>query len=274
MGVHFRVVIASADPTTARREARAALDEIAVIEALISDWRPDSAVSGLSRESEVRAREIPDPLRELVVRSQDLSRETGGAFDFTLGRATQAWRRAAREGRLPSPERRAAILARCGASLVSLDAAGRLSFARPGVLLDFGGIAKGWCAQRVSDRLRAAGFPAHLVDAGGDLVLGAPPPGRAGWRIRIGEDGPEHELRDVAVAGSGDAFRHLILEGRRYSHIVDPATGLGLVDAPPVTVVAADGARADAMASAISVLRARGISREECAHRFPDLEIH
>lgn len=262
MGVQFRVVLNHADDpdleAAGRRAAREVLAEAARLEQIVSDWRSDSEVSLLSRAPEVRNRPVSEELAELIRISEEMRRATEGDFDYALGRLTRAWRRSHERGVLPSSERLAFLRARSGGEHVHLDDENRLTFAVPGIILDFGGIAKGWCAQRMSDRLDALGFPSHLIDAGGDLVVGAPPADETGWSIALME-GIEPEPRaHCAIAASGDLYRRIEIDGRRYSHVLDPQTGLGAIDAPEVTVVADDGARADALASAITVKNARG----------------
>ena len=126
--------------------------------------------------------------------------------------------------------------------------------------LDLGGIAKGYAVDEALAVLAAADVTRALVDAGGDMRLGDPPPGKPGWRIGVAPleaDGPPSRrlsLSGVAVASSGDAWQYIEIDGTRYSHIVDPRTGLALTDHSSVTVVAPDGITADALASAVSVL--------------------
>jgi len=108
--------------------------------------------------------------------------------------------------------------------------------------------------------LRTFGFQRALVDGSGDIAMGLAPPGKSAWRIGIAPlkaDGPPGRyllLERVAVATSGDLWQHVEIDGRRYSHIVDPATGLGLSGSSSVTVVADDCLTADSLASAVSVL--------------------
>jgi thiamine biosynthesis lipoprotein len=103
------------------------------------------------------------------------------------------------------------------------------------------------------DSLRARGLPIAFVDAGGDLALGDAPPGTDGWRVEF-PGGEVHHLARIGVATSGDRYQFLEVEGVRYSHIVDPRTGLGVPDSPTVVVLAADATTADVLASALSVL--------------------
>ena len=127
--------------------------------------------------------------------------------------------------------------------------------------LDLGGIAKGYVLQEALRVLDARGVPRALVEAGGDIVAGDAPPGRTGWRI----DTPGADeavttraaaLTRAALATSGAAMQFVEIDGTRYSHIIDPRTGLGLTHHLTAHVIAGDGATADALATALSVVGA------------------
>jgi thiamine biosynthesis lipoprotein len=121
--------------------------------------------------------------------------------------------------------------------------------------LDLGGIAKGYALDQALAELARHGIASALVDGGGDLALGAAPPGSAGWRVHI-EGAAEDSclLERAGLATSGDAYRYFEWQGRRYSHIVDPRTGFGLTSGVSASVVAESAMRADALASAACVL--------------------
>jgi thiamine biosynthesis lipoprotein len=108
--------------------------------------------------------------------------------------------------------------------------------------------------------LQKHGIDRALINAGGDLIAGDPPPEREGWRLGVAPLQPDQPpsrllvLANCGVATSGDAWQYVELEGQRYSHIVDPRTGIGLTRRSSVTVVARDGMVGDGLASAISVL--------------------
>jgi thiamine biosynthesis lipoprotein len=124
-----------------------------------------------------------------------------------------------------------------------------------------GAIAKGYAADEALAVLIERGLPRALVAASGDMAVGDPPPGEEGWRIEVARldvpDAPAPPillLKNCGVATSGDVYQHLEINGVRYSHIIDPRTGLGLTDHSLVTIVAPDCISADSLATAVSVL--------------------
>jgi thiamine biosynthesis lipoprotein len=175
----------------------------------------------------------------------------------------QLWRQARLDHRQPSLEALREAASRCGYRKLHLDAAaGTVLLDQPGMQLDLGAIAKGYAADAALAVLAKCGIRRALVAASGDLAIGEPPPGQRGWKIGVGRGGPDDgleqtlELSNAAVSTSGDAEQHLELGGKRYSHIVDPATSVGLTSAITVTVVARRGIDADSLSTAISVLGA------------------
>ncbi len=199
------------------------------------------------------------------------SRETDGAFDVTVGALTRLWRWAARRGVEPPREQIEAARATVGFSALHLDEeAGTVMIDRPGLKLDLGGIAKGYAVDAAFEILIARGFGASLVDGGGDLRVGRAPPGTDGWRVALPTTSAEPGrgsgrarwttavLTHVAVATSGATFRSLESEGASRSHVLDPRSGFGVGIDRIVTVMASTASRADALASALSVLGEEG----------------
>lgn len=281
MGLPFRVVIYASDAGEARAGAEAAFARIAALNNLLSDYDTDSELNRLSRTAgEGRAVPVSPDLWHVLERAQALAARTDGAFDVTVGPLVSHWRKARREKRLPDPARLAAAAAAVGWTKLKLDPAARTAtLLVPGMKLDLGGIAKGYAIDEALRVLRDRGLHRSLVSGGGDMAAGEPPPGRPGWRIEIAPlDVPQAPparfvlLRHGALATSGDVFQRLEIEGVRYSHIVDPKTGLGLTDHSLVTVIAPDCLTADSLATAVSVLGpARGLDLIE---RTPGTALH
>jgi len=258
MGVRVRVVV-YADQATAVRSTRAAFTRIAELDAVLSDYRLDSEISRLADRAGERVR-VTDDLFAVMTQALSLARESGGAFDPTVGPLTQLWRSARAAGEPPPADRLARALALVGWENVSLDSTARtIRLAEPGMRLDLGGIAKGYVLDRAIGVLRQAGVTRALVEAGGDIVVGDPPPGRTGWHIEIPGAAGEvarraTALAHAAVATSGDSEQFVEIDGVRYSHVVDPRTGLALTNGLSATVIAHHGAVADALATTATIL--------------------
>jgi FAD:protein FMN transferase len=198
----------------------------------------------------------------VLTAAEKVSRQSGGAFDVTVGPLTELWRKVRRRRILPPDAELQAAQAKVGWQQVRLNPQRQsVEFQLAGMQLDLGGIAKGYAADQALEAMAALGVTIALIDAGGDIVAGDPPPGETAWQIGIAplEDPrgrPDRflQLANAAVATSGDASQHVEIGGVRFSHIVDPQTGLGLTTHSSVTVIAQDGTTADALASAVSVL--------------------
>jgi thiamine biosynthesis lipoprotein len=260
MGSAVRIVLYAPDDEAAFAAASAGFDRVLALEAVMSDYSPQSELSRLcGRAALPDAGPIPvsADLFDVLRRAQRISAASGGAFDVTVGELTRLWRSARRENRLPAPEAVRDALQRVGYSHLVLDEADRtVEFTAPGARLDLGGIGKGYAAVEVARVLQRRGVTRYLIDMGGDLLLGQPPPGQPGWRIEVEAPGRPLilTLANQAIATSGDTERFIEVEGVRYSHILDPRTGLGLTTRVHVAVVAPNGTDADALASAVSVL--------------------
>jgi thiamine biosynthesis lipoprotein len=255
----------------------AAFARIRTLDKILSDYDDASELSRLSAASPTAKRvPVSGELWRALERADAMSRLTDGAFDATVGPLTRLWRRSRRQRELPSAERLMAAREAVGYQFVRLHAAEQsVELLRPNMRLDMGGIGQGLAADEALAELRRWGFPRALVNASGDIVAGEPPPDMAGWRVGIApldpSARPSHflSLKLGAVSTSGDAFQFVEIAGQRYSHIVDPRTGLGVVDRSSVSVVASDGVTADALATALCVLGpVRGL---ELIDRLPNM---
>jgi len=262
MAVPVKIVLYAPDEPTATTAARAAFERIHELNGVLSDYDPESELRGLEvAAGEGKPVPVGDDLFRVLARSQEIARRSEGAFDVTVGPVVRVWRRARQRGGLPMARRLDPARELVGYHLLRLDPnAKTVTFAKPKMRLDFGGIAKGYAVDEALAVLHEHGITQALVDAGGDMALGDPPPDAPGWRIAVAPleaDGPPSRiliLSRTAVATSGDLWQFVEIRGRRYSHIVDPRTGQALTERSSVTVVAPDGMTADGLASALSVL--------------------
>lgn len=263
MGGPFKIILYASDAGRADVAAAAAFRRAEELNAILSDYDTDSELNALSRASgNGQARPVSDDLWRVLEEAQTLAVRTGGAFDVTVGPYVSLWRRARRLGELPEARLLAEASRRVGWDKVVLERRNRtVRLTVPGMKLDLGGIAKGFVVDEAMKILRQHGIHRALIAASGDILVSEAPPGAGGWRIGLvglNESLREPEgflsLRHAAVSTSGDLAQRLDIAGVRYSHIVDPRTGIGLTNHSLVTVIARACAQSDSLATAVSVL--------------------
>ncbi|MDB5264146.1 MAG: FAD:protein transferase [Adhaeribacter sp.] len=263
MGTLFRVVLYAPDSSRAGQAARAAFKRVADLNHILSDYEKDSELNQLCRMAGT-GQWVPGSkdLWYVLKKSVAASERTKGAFDITVGPYVQLWRRARRQGTLPTPEALAQASQAVGYQHLKLNKKGKtVQLAVPYMQLDMGAIGKGYAVDEALKILKKYGIKAALVDGGGNIVVNRPPPGTKGWEINLGISSPTDTTRQLqlllkhqAVATSGDLYQYLDLNGVRYSHILNPYTGLGLTDQSRVTIIARNGLTADWLSTAVSVL--------------------
>ena len=254
MGTLARITLYAPNPESAREAFKAAFARIHELDEALSDYKPESELNRLCRQPPGKPVPLSADLFLVLDHAQRLAEQTGGAFDVTLGPLIRLWRQARKDRRFPDDGEIVAAQRRTGYRHLTLDARARTAtLAIAGMQLDLGGIAKGYAADSALQVLRGLGVTRALVALSGDLALGDPPPGQQGWRIGIGAASNVRVLRNVCVSTSGDSEQFVEIGGVRYSHILDPATGIGLRHRSMVTVIAPDGLTADSLDTAISV---------------------
>ena len=263
MGSPFTITLYSTDSIAAAAAAEAAFHKAEELNALLSDYIDSSEINRLSAASgQHRWIPVSPALFDILQRSAQAARLSGGSYDITIGPVVRLWRQARKTHQFPDSAALREALARTGHRYLRLDTASRsVWLEKKGMQLDIGGLGKGFVAQAALDLLEQQGFPIAMVNAGGKIVVGQTLPGKAGWLIGINAPGEKEALlpsflllKNMAVATSGDIYQYVELNGKRYSHIVNPATGIGLTRRRNVTALARDGATADWLATACSVL--------------------
>ncbi|MDR1383214.1 MAG: FAD:protein FMN transferase [Planctomycetaceae bacterium] len=287
MSIPSRIIVCADNELDAEHAAGAAFQRFDELNGVMSDYDSDSEVMQICQIGAKSGKpvQVSDDLFRVLKFSKQTSIASDGAFDITVGPVVRLWRRARRQHALPEKELLDNAYQLVGNDLWEIDEKSQtVLLKRDKMRFDLGGIAKGDAIDQVIEVLKAHKIPAALVDVGGDIrSYGKPPIDSAdirkstqniqspqtseiqnennfdvnGWVIGVSANGQtvcRVAAQDIAMASSGDSERFVEWNGVRYSHIVDPKTGLGLTDHKAVTVFAQDAITADALASALSVL--------------------
>lgn len=262
MGTLFRITMYAPDKATAMKAAKAAFARVGDLNRIMSDYLADSELMQLCKKAGGDPVPVSRDLLTILQKSEDISKLSEGAFDVSIGPVVRLWRVARRTKKLPDAEELKRALAKVDFRNIRLDAERRtVQLLIAGMLLDLGGIAKGYAADAILEVLRQYGITRALAGAGGDVVVGDPPPGAKAWKVGIdpltkSDRAPTQylALTNAAVSTAGDANQFVEIAGVRYSHIVDPKTGLGLVGRRSVTVVAPKGVWTDGLDTAVCVM--------------------
>jgi len=251
-------------PATAARLAQADLEAVHLavleIDQLMSLYRPDSELAALNSRAGMGPIEVSRPTFQVLEASQHYTRLSGGALDVTVQPLVELWGfyRVERTS-IPPPLEIQAVLPRVGIDRMDLVGTEQTAALAEGSRLDLGGIAKGYAIDRAVAALRARGVPAALVDLGGNIGVLGQPPGERPWAVGIQHPRGNEligllQFRGGAIATSGDYDRYFEVQGKRFSHLVDPRTGWPAEDLYSVTVVAPNATAADALSTAAFVL--------------------
>lgn len=263
MGSPFTLIFYTDDSLHAAALAQQSFGLVDSLNAIFSDYLNSSELNALCATAGTdRFVTVSPPLYRIMYDSKKAWQKSRGAFDVTLGPVTQLWRAARKEKRFPAPDEIQKAKRKTGFENVLIDTVNRrVKLTQKAMQLDLGGIAKGFTAQEVITHLQSNGIASALVDAGGDISCSNAPPGKRGWTI--GVNIPEQTdallprtivLRNKSIATSGDVYQYMVYEGKKYSHIINPKTGYGVTFQRNVTVIADDGATADWLATACSIL--------------------
>lgn len=271
MGSPFVITLYTNDSLKAKAAVERAFERVDELNSIFSDYSENSEISRLMQKPIHQWHTVSPDLMMVLKIAQNAAHLSAFSFDVTVGNIVKLWRKARKERKLPDKKAIQKGLEVTGFHNITLDTIlSKIKFNKKGIQLDFGGIVKGYAAQQALHVLQKEGFQYVMVDAGGDLVVSEKPHeinkniiDKRGdtWLIAISLPKMPDDvlsqylsLKNKAVATSGDLYNFVELKGKRYSHIVNPKTGIGLTHQRYVTVIADDGATADWLATACSVL--------------------
>lgn len=246
MGATFSVVLYGSDQASMNDAIDAAFEEAHRLDALLSNYRPASEWSRINREAAAGPVPISPELFSLLSDCMEYSRASEGSFDLTVGPLMRTWGFFGGDRHVPSPDQLREALERVGYRHVQLNTQKQtVRFDRSGVELDPGGVGKGYAVDRMVEVLRTWGFHNGLVAASGSSIfgLGNPPNEPRGWPISIADPWDHRKnaaqvfLKDLSLSTSGNYEKSFRTGGHRYSHIMDPRSGVPAESAVQVTVI-------------------------------------
>ncbi|YCM43294.1 FAD:protein FMN transferase [Verrucomicrobiaceae bacterium 227] len=253
LGTIVQIAFYENDKERSQQLAGQCFERIQKLNKTFSDYLPDSEVSQLCAKPVKVAYKVSDDLFCVLGQAQEISKATEGAFDITLGHATQKWRESARQKTLISEEGKN----QASYQDVILNPKAKTVLLRRPLMIDLGGIAKGYIADQVMAILKQAEVRQAAVIIGGEMVFTEAPPGKEGWRV--GVEKPSHEtlgvltLRNTALSTSGDSYQFFEQDGVRHAHLIDPTSRKSKTNRLNVTILAQSAILADAWATALRV---------------------
>lgn len=297
MGTEFRLKLYASSQEKADQAAQAAFDRVDALNKILSDYDPSSELSRLSMTAGTGQKTmVSKDLWTVLSLAQSIAKKSKGAFDVTIGPLSKLWRRAIRQKAFPGEAPLTSAKEKvCYKHLKLDDKTNSVTLTKEGMRLDLGGIAKGYTVDAIWEILQQHGIHNALIDGGGDIYAKGSPPDSKGWKVkmlsrktrtasldffdpdtknwskRLEQDLVVY-LTNSAIASSGDTYKFLELNGVKYSHIINPKTGLGLTHNEIINVNAPNCALADALASALSVLNIKKGKR--LLKNFPDCVLY
>jgi thiamine biosynthesis lipoprotein len=263
-GTTYSIKWWSAAPIDASALERAIQDELGRIDALLSNYRDDSAVERFNAARTVEAQELPAELVRLLDVATTVHRGSAGCFDPTVRPLVKLWRVDRADPRIPGDAEVAAALARVGFDKLGVEGANVVRKAVPDLELDFASIGQGYTVERLAGIVEAFGIASYVVEIGGEIAARGARPDGTQWRVGIEEPFVDGGVRAVlrlpadartAVVTSGTYRQFFVVGGRRYSHVVDPRTGRPVEHSLlSATVVDADATLAASWATAFVCL--------------------
>ncbi len=265
MGNRFEISVVSEDETWAERRIEEAVGEIQRIEALLTTFKEDSQTNQINAQAGITPVKVDHEVFELIRRSLRISELTQGAFDITYGSIDKSlWNFDTHMTSLPDAETARRMVRLINYRNVILNETEKSVFLKQkGMRIGFGGIGKGYAAEMAKRLLLKKGVENGVVNASGDLTTWGKQPNGEPWTIGIADPNAKNQpfsylnISNIAVATSGNYEKYALINGIKYSHTIDPKTGLPVTGIKSVTVLSANAEIADAMATPVTVMGVR-----------------
>ncbi len=277
MGSRFEITVVAENAPMANAAIDTAIAEITRIEKLISSWDPNSQTSSINRNAGVAPVPVAVELYDLIKRAKIISKLTDGAFDISYASMDALWKFDGSMTKMPDPETIRASVAKVGYDNIVLNAEDHSVFLKlPGMKIGFGAIGKGYAADKAKALLIEKGVSAGIINASGDMNTWGKQPDGSTWKVAITNPMNKNNafallpILESAVVTSGNYEKYVTFNGVRYTHIIDPRTGLPSTGIISATVFAPTAELADALATSVFVMgRETGLDR---INQLPNIE--
>jgi len=261
MGSVFEITLVDRDTITASKNIDLVITEISRIESLISEWRPQTQISAVNRNAGIRPVKVDPEVFNLTKRAITYAQLSNGAFDISIAAMDKIWRFDGTMTEMPGLSEIQQSVENVGYQNIILDSTNMTIYlTKPGMKIGFGSIGKGYAADRGRAVMQAAGVQAGIVNASGDLATWGQHPGGKPWTIGINNPFKSHKMlsrlkmTEGAVATSGSYEKSVEIEGKHYSHIINPKTGYPSSGLTSVTIYGPAAEFANALSTSIMVL--------------------
>ncbi|MFI5162154.1 MAG: FAD:protein FMN transferase [Sphingobacteriales bacterium] len=262
MGNHFELSVVTDDEQWGNEKIDVGVSEIQRIERLLTTFSDDSETNLVNRNAGIAPVEVSRETFDLIQRSMRLSAITQGAFDITYGSIDKRlWNFDQNMTSLPDKETAKKMVRLINYKNIILNPEKSTVFLKEeGMRIGFGGIGKGYAAERAKQVMKEAGVQSGVVNASGDLTTWGKQPDGQNWTVGIvnpnvkGEAFSHLSFQDMAVATSGNYEKYVLIDGKKYSHTIDPRTGLPVTGIKSVTIITTNAEIADAMATPVMIM--------------------
>lgn len=261
MGSKFDLTIVAQDKQTALAYIDSCVMEISRIEHLISDWIPTSQVSEINRNAGVKPTKVDQELLDLTERAIAFSQLSNGAFDISFAAADKIWKFDGSMTKLPSETEILESIKKIGYQKIVINREESTIFLKEeGMKMGFGATGKGYAADKAKELMVSKGVSAGIINASGDMSLWGKQPDGSNWIIGVTNPFKKeklfkiYQLTDGAVVTSGNYEKYVLIDGKRYAHIIDPRTGYPASGIVSVTIFANSAEFANGISTSIMVL--------------------
>ena len=261
MGSRFEITVVAKDSIEGSKFIDLAGNEITRIEKLISSWDPASQTSEVNRNAGIKPIKVDKELFDLINRSIEISKLTDGAFDISFASMDKVWKFDGSMTEMPTETAIKQSVARVGYQNIILNPENSTVFLKlEGMKIGFGGIGKGYAADKAKKLLMEKGVVGGIINASGDMSSWGKQPNGNAWKVAITNPLDKNKafallpLKDNAVVTSGNYEKYVTFNGIRYTHIIDPRTGYPATGIISATVIASSAELADALATSIFVM--------------------